>query len=82
MIVALQDVGFSHGEVPVENIKKFALDTANVASTECPRTQGPVVVLDRPVVDILRIRRIESTASVAGGAMRLNSYFVGKYERS
>lgn len=53
MIVVLQDVGFSHGEVPIENIKEFAFDSTNVASTEYTRTQSPAVVLDRPVVEIL-----------------------------
>ena len=61
----LQDVRFSHGEIPIENIKEFAFDATDVASTEHPRAQGPVVVLDRPVVNILRICGVKSTFNVA-----------------
>ena len=61
----LQDVRFSHGEIPIENIEEFAFDTTDVASAKHPRTQGPVVVLDRPVVDILRICGVKSTFNVA-----------------
>lgn len=77
----LQDVILSHGEVPVENIEEFAFDTAGVASAEYPRTQSPVVVLDRPVIDILRIRGVETVVSVAGGVMKSNTDLVGEHER-
>ena len=80
-MVVLQDVNFSHREAPVENVEEFAFDTTDVASTEYPRTQGPATVLDRPIVDILRIPRAESTVNVAEGATKLNTDFVGKYER-
>lgn len=53
--MVLEDVGLSHGKVPIENVEEFAFDATDVASAEYPRTQGPVVVLDRPVVDILRM---------------------------
>jgi hypothetical protein len=78
VIVVLQDVGLSHGEVPIEDIEEFAFDTTDVTSSEYPRTQGPVVVLDRPVVDILWVRGVESTVNVAGGTMRSNTHFIGE----
>ena len=53
MIKVLQDVGFGYREFPIDDIEEFAFDAADVAPTEDAATEGPVVVLDRPVVDIL-----------------------------
>jgi len=53
VIILLQDVGFAHREIPIENIEELAFNPSNVASTEHTRTQGPLIILDRPVVDIL-----------------------------
>jgi len=61
-----QDVRFSHGEIPIENIEEFAFDTTDVASAKYARAQGPVVVLDRPVVNILRICSVKSTLMSPG----------------
>lgn len=79
----LQDVGFSHGEVPIENIEKLAFDTTDVASTEYPRTQGPVIsiVLDGPVVNILWIPHVEPIVSAVEGDMKLCTDLIDKYER-
>lgn len=59
MIVVFQDLDFSHREFPIKNIEKFAFNTTDIASTEYTRAQGPVVVLDRPVVDVLSIVNVE-----------------------
>ena len=63
----LQNVCLGHGEIPIENIEEFTFDTTDVASTEHPRAQGPVVVLDRPVVNILRSCGVKSIFNLAGG---------------
>ena len=60
-----KDVNLSHREFPIENIEKLAFNTADVASSECTRTQGPVAVLNRPIVNVLRIPRDESAVNVA-----------------
>lgn len=81
MIIVFQDVDFSHRELPIENIEKFPFNATDVTSTEHPGTQGPVVVLNRPVVNVLRVSRVEFTVNVAEGAMKSNTDFIGKNER-
>ena len=81
MIVVLEDVGLSHGEVPIENIEEFAFDAADVSSAEYPGTQGPVVILDRPIIDILWIPSMLNPLSMYRAGGEINTDFISEYER-
>lgn len=36
--MVFEDVGLSHGEIPIKDIEEFAFDSADVAPAEYPRT--------------------------------------------
>jgi hypothetical protein len=76
VIVVLQDVGLSHGEVPIENIENLRSIRPTSRLPNAPDHRAQAIVLDRPVVDILWIPRVESTVNVARGAMKSNTDFV------
>lgn len=48
-----QDVIFADRELEIENIEKFAFNTANIALAEDTGAQSPVHVLERRVIKIL-----------------------------
>ena len=56
--MVLQNVGFCDRKLPIKNIQKFPFDSTDVTSTKHLGTEGPMVVLDRPIIDILPITRV------------------------
>ena len=47
-----EQIGFSHGEIPVEDFDELALDSANVAFAERARDHSPMDVFQSRVVGV------------------------------
>jgi len=53
-VVVLHDVVFADAQLEIEDVQKLALDPADIALAEDSRAHGPVHVLKRRVIEILR----------------------------
>jgi hypothetical protein len=52
-VVLCDNVGLAQGEVPVEDVKEFPLDAADIALSEQPSPRRPIGVLWRCIIYIL-----------------------------
>jgi hypothetical protein len=61
-----QDIAFTDCQIPVEDIKEFALHATNIAQIKYARPSSPTNVLDSIIIEVLfKFERVKTPAGCA-----------------